>query len=109
MKKIEERGGQFVTTYADCAEPKSIAEFNRHGFRVFPVKKGDGSRAHTMQWLRGLQSIVIDKNRTPNAWNEFMLYEFQKNKNGEWIDEYPKKNDHIIDGCRYACERESQM
>lgn len=109
MKKIEERGGQFVTTYADCAEPKSIAEFNRHGFRVFPVKKGDGSRAHTMQWLRGLQSIVIDKNRTPNAWNEFMLYEFQKNKNGEWIDEYPKKNDHCIDGVRYSIERESQM
>lgn len=98
MKRIEEKEGQFVTTYADCAEPKSIAEFNRHGFRVFPVKKGDGSRAHTMQWLRGLQSIVIDKNRTPNAWNEFMLYEFQKNKNGEWLDEYPKKNDHCLVG-----------
>ena len=109
MQKIEEKGGKFITTYADCAEPKSIAEFNRHGFRVFPVKKGDGSRAHTMQWLRGLQSIVIDKHRTPNAWNEFMLYEFQKNKNGEWMDEYPKKNDHCIDGCRYAMERESQM
>lgn len=109
MQRITEKQGEYITTYADCAEPKSIAEFNRHGFRVFPVQKGDGSRAHTMQWLRGLNGIVIDKRRTPNAWNEFMLYEFKKDKNGEFMDEYPKKDDHTIDACRYAMERESQM
>ena len=59
-----------------------------------------------MKWLQSLSKIVIDKKRCPNTYREFVNYEYAKNKDGEFISEYPDKNNHAIDACRYMCEDE---
>ena len=57
-----------------------------------------------MNWLQR-RKIVIYPKRTPNARDEFVSYEFEKNKDDEWISGYPDANNHLIDALRYALER----
>ena len=64
--------------------------------------KGPGSVEYSMKWLQR-RKIVIDRRRTPNAYNEFVNYE--RNKDGEIISGYPDENNHLIDATRYALER----
>jgi hypothetical protein len=46
--------------------------------------------------------IVIDPDRCPLTFTEFTLKEFERDKEGNWIDEIPDGNDHSIDAVRYA-------
>ena len=57
-----------------------------------------------MKWLQR-RKIVIDKRRTPNACKEFVHYEFEQDKEGNYISGYPDKDNHAIDATRYALER----
>lgn len=61
-------------------------------------------------WTIGMEvaqrrKIVIDRRRTPNAYKEFVGYEYERNKDGEIISGYPDCNNHLIDATRYALER----
>lgn len=89
---------------ADSAEPKSIADFNERGLKVLPSKKGADSVDRGIKWLQDLDKIVIDKKRTPNTFREFISYEYDIDKNGNFISRYPDKNNHTIDAVRYAME-----
>lgn len=91
---------------ADCADPKSIAEMKSLGLSIVGVKKGPDSREYGFKFLQDLDEIVVDKQRTPNAFREFTMYEYEIDKNGNYISVYPDKNDHILDACRYALEDE---
>ena len=51
------------------------------------------------------KGIVIDRRRTPNAYEEFVNYEYERNKDGDIISGYPDENNHLIDATRYALER----
>lgn len=65
----------------------------------------DGSRQVrrlSYEWLAGLREIVIDPKRCPLTFSEFTLKEFERDKEGNWIDEIPDGNDHSIDAVRYA-------
>ena len=66
--------------------------------------KGPGSVDYGFKWLQK-RTIVIDKRRTPHAYEEFTTYEYEKDKNDNWISGYPDGNDHVISCCRYALER----
>ena len=88
--------------YCDSAEPKSIAEFTELGIRAYPVRKGPDSRDFSIKWLSDRAKIYIDKKRCPNAYREFMSYEFAQDKDGNFISSYPKHNDHTIDAVRYG-------
>ena len=103
-RKIKEKHAGSMRIIADCAEPKSIEDMKDHGLNVEACKKGPDSVEHGMKWLQDLDVIVIDKMRTPNAYREFTLYEYETNKNGEYISAYPDKNNHIIDAVRYGLE-----
>ena len=59
-----------------------------------------------MKWLQA-RKIVIDRERTPKAYEEFSSYEYEQTKAGEWISGYPDRNNHTIDAVRYALERVS--
>lgn len=104
IKKKVKDAEQYDMT-ADSAEPKSIAELKRLGLNVQKAKKSKDSRAFTYKFLQNLDEIVIDKNRTPNAFREFTGYEYDRNKEGQFINRYPDGNDHILDACRYAIDR----
>jgi hypothetical protein len=50
-------------------------------------------------------AIVIDPDRCPYAAQEFEEYEYETNKDGEYITAYPDEKNHAIDGVRYATNR----
>lgn len=97
-------GDKYV--YADSAEPKSIAEMCDYGLRCLAVRKGPDSRDYGIKWLSDLAHIYIDKRRCPNTYREFVSYEFAQDKDGNFISQYPKHNDHTIDSVRYALKED---
>ena len=94
--------GQHLT--ADAAEPKSIAEMRGLGLDVHAARKGPDSVAYGIHWLQGRRRIYIDKRRAPNTYREFVGYEYERNKDGQFISAYPDKDNHAIDAVRYATE-----
>ena len=89
---------------ADAAEPKSIAEMRELGLNVQAARKGPDSVAYGMHWLQGRRRIYIDKRRAPNTYREFVGYEYERNRDGQFISAYPDKDNHAIDAVRYATE-----
>ena len=49
-----------------------------------------------------MRKIVIDPVRCPLAYEELRLKEFERDRDGTWVDEIPDGNDHSIDAVRYA-------
>lgn len=102
--KIKKKITETALIRADSAEPKSIKELNELGLRVVAAKKGPDSVEFGMRWLQGLSTIVIDKKRCPNTYKEFVTYEYETTRDGQYISAYPDKNNHAIDAVRYGCE-----
>ena len=92
---------------ADSAEPRTISEFKKLGLNIIGAKKGPDSVEHGLKFLsEEIEEIIIDPIRCPNAKREFMEYEIEKDKDGNLKGEYPDKNNHTIDACRYGMEDE---
>ena len=90
---------------ADSAEPKSIADFRAYGAFVREADKGPDSVRYGIKWLQGLRHIYIDKRRCPDTYKEFTEYEFEQDKDGNFISAYPDENNHSIDAVRYALQK----
>lgn len=90
---------------ADSAEPKSIADFKAYGAFIRGAEKGPDSVRYGIKWLQGLRHIYIDKRKCPNTWREFTTYEYEKDKDGNFISAYPDMDNHSIDAVRYAMEK----
>ena len=102
--KIRSKGYTDAYVTCDSAEPKSVSDFRDCGLPAKEAIKGPGSVDYGMKWLQK-RKIVIDRRRTPNAYNEFVNYEYERDKDGEIISGYPDANNHLIDATRYALER----
>lgn len=105
---IIQRGYKDAYITCDSAEPKSVADYRAMGLPAKASVKGPGSVDYGMKWLQR-RKIVIDRKRTPNAYNEFVNYEYERNKDGDIISGYPDANNHLIDATRYALERISRQ
>lgn len=88
----------------DSSEPKSILDMRAEGLKAIECKKYAGSVNYGIRWLQN-RNIVIDAKRTPTAYKEFTEYEYETTKDGEILASVPDKNNHLIDGCRYALSR----
>ena len=86
----------------DSAEPKSIGDYKSYGLFARGAEKGPDSVNYSMKWLQSLNEIIIDNRRAPNCAEEFMEYEYERDKNGDVISGYPDKNNHCIDSVRYG-------
>ena len=86
----------------DSAEPKSIAELNQHGVYAIPARKGKDSVLFGIQWLQQ-QTVVIDT-KCVNTINEFQTYKWKEDAGGNALPVPVDKNNHLIDGLRYAYE-----
>ena len=100
---IKQCGYNNVRTICDSAEPKSVADFRAMGLPAYEAIKGPGSVEYGMKFLQR-RTIVIDRKRTPHAYDEFVGYEYERNKDGDIISGYPDANNHLIDATRYALE-----
>ena len=89
----------------DSAEEKSVGDYKSYGLFARPADKGPGSREYSYKWLQSLKEIVIDNVRCPVAAEEFLDYEYDRDKEGNVISGYPDGNDHCIDAVRYATNR----
>ena len=87
---------------ADSAEPKSIGDFKSYGSMMKSAEKGAGSVEYSMKWLSSLAKIVIDQKRCPVSAQEFSTYEYQQDKDGNYISGYVDADNHCIDSIRYA-------
>lgn len=87
---------------ADSAEPKSIGDFQSYGSLMRGAKKGPDSVEYSMKWLSGLAKIVIDPRRCPKTAEEFTIYEYPQDKDGNYITGYVDADNHCIDSVRYA-------
>lgn len=89
----------------DSAEPKSILEYRtKYNINAYAVKKGPNSIIQGIRWLQG-HEIIIDTG-CQNAINEFTLYKYKENKDGEVLPLPVDKYNHIIDAVRYAMEND---
>ena len=79
-----------------------IEDLKDEGINILATKKGPDSVDYGMKFLQSLEHIYIDRRRCPNTYNEFLKYEYEQNRNGDFISAYPDKNNHAIDSARYA-------
>jgi len=93
-----------VWTIADSAEPKSIAELRSWGMKIKGTKKGPGSVEFSIKFLQDLEAIIIDPERCPLAAKEFINYSLETDRNGIVKSQFPDKENHSIDACRYGLE-----
>lgn len=90
---------------ADSAEQKSVADFKAYGAFIRPAEKGAESVRYGIKWLQGLNHIYIDKRLCPLTFREFSNYEYEQDKDGNFISAYPDENNHSIDAVRYALQK----
>lgn len=92
-------GGDLI--YADCAEPKSIAELRELGlYGVTPARKGPDSVRNGIQFIQGFEIFVNP--RCVNFLREVYAYAWD-------TDGKPRGgDDHLMDAMRYALERFSR-
>lgn len=91
------------TIVADAAEPKSISDLSGEGLKCIACSKFPGSVLYGIKWLQH-RHLVIDPARTPNAYREFMSYEYTRTKDGDFLADVPDKDNHTIDAARYALQ-----
>jgi phage terminase large subunit len=90
----------------DSAEPKSIAELRQAHVNAKPAQKGKDSVNFGVQWLQQ-QEVIIDT-RCVNAQMEWSLYHWKTDAGGNALRMPAEKNNHLIDGTRYAYEQETR-
>lgn len=87
--------------YCDSAEPKSIADLRACGIGAKAAYKRPDAVRYRVKWLQH-RRIVIDPARTPNAYREFVNYEYSIDKEGNITGELSDKDNHAIDSTAYA-------
>jgi phage terminase large subunit len=86
------------TIYADSAEPDRIEEMNRAGMNVYKAHKAN--RIDRIDFVKAF-NIHITK-RSVNLMRELGTYVWDKDRDGNALDEPIKFNDHAIDAACYA-------
>lgn len=100
IKVLREQGISRTTPiYADCAEPKTIAEIHSAGYNCKPCYKA-GKKAEQIQAIKGY-TLYITK-RSINLLKEVRGYTWDKDKDGEFLNEPIAVLDHGMDAFRYG-------
>jgi phage terminase large subunit len=81
---------------ADSAEPKSIEEIRRAGFKIKPAKKGADSINASIDLLQK-HKIKVTK-RSSNLIKELRAYRWKTDNNGKSLNEPVDRDNHAIDG-----------
>ena len=93
------RRGTGPTVWADCAEPKSIAEVAGYGLNVQPCDK----RTAVREQVQALQAWTIYvTRRSVGLQNEGRKYLFKQRSDGTYTNEPIEFFNHGIDALRYA-------
>ena len=89
----------------DAAEPKSIRDLQQMGLNAVACHKEPGCVEYRVKWLQH-RRIVIDPARTPNAYREFVSYQYATDRDGNFLSVLPDRDNHSIDCLAYALDRQ---
>lgn len=96
--------GRNVEIYADCAEPKSIKDIQDGGFRVIACDKDAPVKSDKLkfqlQWMQGWKMYVTKDSL--NLITELRNYVWQKDKDGNPLNQPIDKYNHLLDSVRYC-------
>lgn len=90
---------QGVRVYADSADPRLIQEIANAGILIYPVDKGSGSIIAGITKLSELEWFVTKESY--NLQLELRNYVWDKDKDGNFINQPIDKYNHGIDAVRY--------
>lgn len=99
---VKERIGIDEVVWADSSEEKSCSDYREYDITCRGVAKGPGSVKRGINWLQGLNRIIIDPARCPDTAKEFSEYEFEVAKDSSVLPGFLDRNNHHIDGVRYG-------
>ena len=96
--------GRYTEVYADCAEPKSIADIRDGGFNVIACDKDAPVKSDKLkfqlQWMQGWKLYVTKDSL--NLIEELRNYTWAKDKDGTLLNQPIDKFNHLLDALRYA-------
>lgn len=96
--------GKRMEIYADCAEPKSIADIQDAGFNVIPCDKDAPVKSDKLkfqlQWMQGWKLHVTKD--SINLIRELRNYVWEKDRDGNPLNQPIDKFNHCLDALRYA-------
>lgn len=98
LGQLSVKKGDYI--YADCAEPKSIAELQFDGWKVEPAIKGADSIIAGIDYLLGKEIYYTES--SINIAREIQEYKWALDKNKEPLNEPVDDFNHIIDAIRYG-------
>ena len=97
IKELRKYGDMKV--FSDSADPRLVQEIHNGGVRIYPVEKGAGSIIAGIDKMKSLNVFV-----TENSYNlrkEFRNYVWDKDKDGNYINQPIDAWNHGIDATRY--------
>ena len=113
---LQDNVGRNVEIFADCAEPKSIAEVGeeevvingrmvkRQRFNIIACDKDAPVKSDKLkfqiQWMQGWKFFVTKDSL--NLIEELRNYTWAKDKDGNLLNQPIDKFNHILDALRYA-------
>jgi len=88
---------------ADSSRPETISYVRRQGFNVQASKKGKGSIADGIEFLKSKKIIIHP--RCKNTIDEFLTYRYKTDaRTGQILPVIVDSHNHIIDALRYSIE-----
>lgn len=96
--------GRHIEVFADCAEPKSIADIKEAGFNVKACDKDAPVKSDKLrfqlQWMQGWKLFVTKDSL--DLIEELRNYTWAKDKDGNLLNQPIDKWNHLLDALRYA-------
>ncbi|MDB4919873.1 PBSX family phage terminase large subunit [Mucilaginibacter sp.] len=92
--------GQHIDIIADSAEPKSIEELRRLGWKIAGAKKGADSVNNSIDILKRYKINVT--RQSVNLRNELGRYKWRTDRTGRTLNEPVDSWNHLIDPLRYV-------
>lgn len=88
-----------LKVFSDSADPRLIQEIHNGGIKIYPVEKGAGSIIAGIDKMKSLNIFVTE--RSFNLRKEFRNYVWDKDKDGNYINQPIDAWNHGIDAIRY--------
>lgn len=88
---------------ADSAQPKDIEDMRARGWNFIAARKGPGSVASTINFLKQFDIFVTE--RSAEIWHEFENYAWRLDQYKNPTEEPIDAHNHAIDAIGYGCDR----
>ena len=88
-----------MKVFADSQDPRLIQEIKNRGVNIYPVDKFPGSITAGIDKIKDMEFFVTE--RSYNIITELRKYVWDKDKDGNYINEPVDEYNHLMDAIRY--------